>query len=224
MLLPKRISERELKRRHEKKLENIEKRQYSNFCHGFDLNAALAIVNKNLSRKATGELIEKKSTTINPFMWQKELLGEYCFFGSVLGYIDSGLDQITTRMNFEKSFLDKNGTSEEYESLQDQYIELETRRENIVKDYQEVIPSNSLEVINESVSKYPGYANFGDVYASNISDELQYPLQTEYIKAYTEGYMMNRKGLREETIYSAYETNINKIKEENAKKVKVIKG
>lgn len=212
MLLPKRISKRELARR-----------QQNKFLDGITLNASIAILNKNISRKATEELVKKGSTRVDPFMWQKELLGEYCFFGSVLGYIDSGLNQITANMNFEKSFLNENGTSEEYERLQDQYIELDTRRENVVKDYQEVIPHNSLEVINESISKYPAYANFGEIYASNVSEKLQYPLQAEYIKAYTEGYMMKKKGLREETLYSAYETNINKIKEENAKKVKVFK-
>lgn len=213
MLLPKRISKRELERRHQNK-----------FLEGITLNASTAILNKTLSRKALEELRNKKSTVTNPFIWQKELLGEYCFFGSVLGYIDGGLDQVTANMNFEKSVLNENGTSEEYEKLQNQYIELETRRENVVKDYQEVIQHNSLEVINESVSKYPGYSNFGEIYASNISGKLQYPLQVEYIKAYTEGYMMNRKGLKANSIYSVYDANIAKIKEEATKKVKMLKG
>lgn len=212
MLLQKRISEREL-----------ERRCHNKFLEGITLNASSAILNKTLSRKSLERLMKKGSTVDNPFTWQKELLGEYCFFGSMLGYIDGGLDQVTTNMNFEKSFLNENGTSEKYEKLQNQYIELETRRENVVKDYQEVIQHNSLEVINESVSKYPGYSNFGEIYASNISEKLQYPLQAEYIKAYTEGYMMNRKGLKADSIYSVYDANIVKIKEEEAKKVKILK-
>lgn len=51
---------------------------------------------------------------------------------------------------------------------------LETRRENVLKYYQEVIPNNALKVINEAVSKYLGYTNFGEIYADCFINKLHF--------------------------------------------------
>lgn len=220
MLLPPRMKNEAIKKRQRKNLD-VSKKKQKNFIERLELDAQLIVLYMEKNKEIIRELEETGSASFDAFLWQKELECEYGFFGSVIGYIDCELDQLKHSMNFEKSFVDENGTSEAFEELNDSFIELATRRESVVKDYQTVMPDNSLSVIDESVKEYPGHAKISKILADNVTRELQLPLQNKYVQAYNEGYMMNRIGLSAERIFAKYDEHIAKIKAEEAKKIKV---
>lgn len=223
MLLPHRmprLREIKLERIKRKKIENQHRRKVEEFLMNFDLDTKEILRCKAENIRIKEELEQNGKVTFGAFLWQQHLSAEYKFFARILGYIDGKTAEVLGELNFESHFLDENGYSEAHEKKLEEFIELDTRRKNIVNDYTEEIPGNSLTVINEAVKANPSSDRFAEVFKDNIDNNMQLPLQNQFVQAYNEGYLFARESMEAAEVFSRYNRNIELIKSKNKGKQK----
>lgn len=140
-----------------------------------------------------------KTTSLPAFLWQEKIINNYDFFCTILGAIDSNLDNLKERINFKLHFVDLNHinidtekTNELYE-LQNEQKEFLTHRELIISNYKNFDTNSSPKIVKDAILNYPSHQYFNECFKDFSENSNQLKLQIEFINAYIKGYTTNNR-------------------------------
>lgn len=169
------------------------------------------------------ELLETGSSAFDMFGWQKELVAQYYFFATTVGFIDGILDDIKREKKFIGSF---NNAEEQLEALTAESLNLLKKRQEIVKDYKEVSSVRELDLVIKAMETYPSYHTFSSFYEDLQENAYQLNLQNQFIIAYNNGYIVSMKMSPESFLeeYDKLYLSISENKKQSDQKKAIVKA
>lgn len=169
------------------------------------------------------ELLETGSSSFDMFGWQKELVAQYYFFATTVGFIDGILDNIKQEKKFIRKF---QHSEKKLEELTTESLSLLEKRQEIVKDYKEVSSVRELDLVIKAMETYPSYHVFPSFYEDIQENVYQLNLQNQFIIAYNNGYIvsikMNPESFLEE--YDKLYLSISENKKQTDQKKAIVKA
>lgn len=163
-----------------------------------------------------------KSTSYPAFLWQREIVNRYNFFGVIIGVIDGNIDETKRSIEWHKKFNDK----ERLKVVENKKAELEAKRNVILCDLKNSLTISDPNILFDTLCTLPSYKYFTNCYENVLIDEYNCNLQIELVNSYNKGYINSSKfytNFAFTTLIDYYKSLLNELKEHKEKNKTYVK-
>lgn len=127
-----------------------------------------------------------KKTEYPGFLWLSKQKYIYQIYATIIGVLDARYDSYNRMLNFEEERIFKN--EDEINNYKENIKLILNKRNKIVNDYYDIISSDELDIIKETIEEVPFHKQFVKLSDDMTTNYYSGNLQGEFMFSYLLGY------------------------------------